>query len=55
MFDNLLLTSVLIIILWVGGFIFYLYTSRQQRLLQEEVETLKQMLDEDENQTDDQV
>ena len=45
MFDNLLLTSILIIILWVVGFGFYLYTSRQQRSLQDEVENLEQMLD----------
>lgn len=44
MFENYLLIAIVIIILWVAGFAFYLFTSRQQRDLEDEVEDLRKML-----------
>jgi hypothetical protein len=35
------------------GYVFYLYTSRRQQSLQEEVENLRQMLGEEDNQFED--
>ncbi|MBK8901807.1 MAG: hypothetical protein IPM53_11525 [Anaerolineaceae bacterium] len=50
MFENLTLVIVLIAVLWLGAFAFYLYTSRQQKNIADEVEQLQKRLDEDEKQ-----
>lgn len=46
MFENLTLVIVLITVLWVGAYAFYLYTSRQQKNLADDVEQLEKRLDE---------
>lgn len=46
MLDNLVLVAVVIIILWLGAMAFYFYISRQQRDLAEEIEKLRDQLDE---------
>ena len=48
MFDNLTLLVIIIVALWVGAFGFYLYTSRQQKDIADELERLQKKLDEDE-------
>ena len=48
MFDNLTLLIIIIVALWVGAFGFYLYTSRQQKDIADELERLQKKLDEDE-------
>jgi preprotein translocase subunit YajC len=45
MFDNLVLIAVVIMILWIGVLAYYLVTSRQQKDLQEDIESLREMLD----------
>lgn len=50
MFENLNLLIVLIVILWLGAFGFYLYTSRQQKNIGDELERLQKKLDESEKQ-----
>lgn len=46
MFENLTLVIVLITVLWLGAYAFYLYTSRQQKNIADEVEQLEKRLDE---------
>ena len=46
MFENLTLVIILIVILWLGAFAYYLYTSRQQKNLADKVEQLEKRLDE---------
>lgn len=48
MFENLLLLTILIFVLWLGAFAFYLFTSRQQKNIADEIERLQQKLDESE-------
>lgn len=48
MFENLTLVIILITILWLGAYAFYLYTSRQQKNIADELEQLQHKLDEDE-------
>ena len=49
MFENLLLIAVVIMILWVGILAYYLVTSRQQTDLQKNIESMREMLDEEDN------
>ena len=46
MFENLTLVIILIVILWLGAFGYYLYTSRQQNEIVDELEKLNRNLDE---------
>lgn len=46
MFDNLTLVIVLVAILWLGAYGFYLYTSRQQKEIADDLERLNKKLDE---------
>lgn len=48
MFASLPLIAVVIILLWVGIFVYYLTTSRSQQTLEQEIEALKKILDDDE-------
>jgi uncharacterized membrane-anchored protein YhcB (DUF1043 family) len=50
MLENLLLIAIVIMIMWVGALVYYLVTSRQQTDLQKNIESLREMLDETENQ-----
>jgi len=49
MFDNILLITIVIIIMWLGMLIFYLSTSRQQGNLQQSLESLRRQLDKSEH------
>ncbi|HEX6385764.1 MAG TPA: hypothetical protein VF177_13925 [Anaerolineae bacterium] len=44
MLDNLPLIAIVLIILWLAAFAFYMYTSRQQRDIENELDALKKML-----------
>lgn len=46
MFENLTLVVVLIAVLWLGAYGFYLYTSRQQEDIVDDLERLNKKLDE---------
>ena len=46
MFENLTLVIILITILWLGAYGFYLYTSRQQKDIVDDLERLNKKLDE---------
>ncbi len=50
MFENLLLIAIVIMIMWLGVMAYYLVTSRPQTDLQKNIESLRDMLDETENQ-----
>lgn len=43
---NLTLIAAIVTILWLASLGFYIYSSRRQRSLQEEIEALRQKLDE---------
>lgn len=45
MFENLVVVAIIIILLWVGAFVYYFYVSRQQNELEDEIEKLKTQLD----------
>lgn len=49
MFDNLFIVAAIIIILWLGLFILYLFSSRQQHTLKENLQALEEKLDSDQN------
>lgn len=46
MFENLTLVIVLIAVLWLGAYGYYLYTSRQQEEIADDLERLNKKLDE---------
>ncbi|MCB8926383.1 MAG: hypothetical protein H6652_12240 [Ardenticatenaceae bacterium] len=50
MFDDLNLLIVIISLFWLGAFGFYLYTSRQQETIADEVEQLQKKLDKNDGQ-----
>ena len=45
MFENLTLIAVVISILWLASFALYLYSSRQQKDLLQDIDTLQHMLE----------
>ena len=45
MFENFTVIVAIIIVLWLGGFGVYLYTSRQQQDLTTQIDDLKRKLD----------
>jgi preprotein translocase subunit YajC len=45
--DNLTLLAAIIILFWLGAIAYFFYTSRQQREIQEELDALRQMLEND--------
>ena len=45
MFDNLMVVALIIIVLWLGAMAYYFYVSRQQRDLADEIEKLREQLD----------
>lgn len=49
LFANYWLVSLIILIIWVGILIFYLYASQQQQVLESELDSLSQLLEEDQN------
>ena len=51
MLENLLLIAIVIMIMWLGVMAYYLVTSRQQTDLQKNIESLRDRLDETENQS----
>jgi hypothetical protein len=44
--ENLTLIAVAIIVIWLGAIAFYFYTSRQQRAIKDDLESLRAKLDE---------
>jgi Zn-dependent protease with chaperone function len=46
MFDSLIVVAILIIVLWLGAMAYYLFVSRQQSDLADEIEKLREQLDE---------
>ncbi len=46
MLENLTLVAVVIAVLWLGAFGYYLYTSRQQSSIADDLERLQKKLDE---------
>lgn len=52
MLDNLVLIAVVIMILWIGVLAYYLVTSRRQKDLQKDIESLREMLDKTDDQRD---
>ena len=47
MLDNLTLLALIIIAVWAVTFIFYFYTSRQQKEIREELDALRSLLNEE--------
>lgn len=45
MFDNITLVALIIIILWVGSFVLYMFYSKQQAMIQEDIEQVKALLE----------
>ena len=50
MFESLTLVIILAVLFWLGIFGFYLYTSRQQKEIIDDLEKLNKKLDEAEKQ-----
>ncbi|MCA9920318.1 MAG: hypothetical protein KC445_20320 [Anaerolineales bacterium] len=50
MFENLTLLIVIIALFWLGAFGFYMYTSRQQKNIAEDLDRLNNKLDKSEPQ-----
>jgi hypothetical protein len=48
--DNLTLLAVLIIAVWAATLAYYFYTSRQQKDIREELEAVRELLEEDGNE-----
>jgi hypothetical protein len=44
MFDNLLTVAGMIAIFWIACFVFYMFTSRQQKSIAADIEQLKGQL-----------
>jgi uncharacterized membrane-anchored protein YhcB (DUF1043 family) len=51
LFANYLLVAILIIVIWVGSMVAYLYTSNQHKELESELDRLDHLLDEDQQDT----
>ncbi len=45
MFDNLTLVALIIIIFWIGGFVLYMFYSKQQTVIQEDIERVEALLE----------
>ena len=45
--DNLTLLAVVIIVFWLGALAYFFYTSRQQKEIQEELDVLRDMLEDE--------
>lgn len=50
MLDNLPLLALIIIVFWLGALAFYFYTSRQQKEIRGDLDALREMLGEEEEQ-----
>lgn len=51
MFSNLIVVTVIVFVLWLGAMGYYLYASRQQESLEEQVEAVQKILN-DSNQNE---
>lgn len=49
LFANYLLVANIILIVWLGSFVFYLYSSNQHHSLENELDNLNRLLDEDQS------
>ena len=45
MFDNLMNIAAIVSVMWMGLIGFYVYTSRQQKEIREDIEALEELLD----------
>ena len=45
MFSNIVLVTVIVFVLWLVAMGYYLYSSRQQESLEEQVESVQKLLD----------
>ncbi|NHZ72119.1 MAG: hypothetical protein GWP17_03425 [Aquificales bacterium] len=52
MFSNFMLVTVIVFVLWLGAMGYYLYASRQQESLENQVEAVQTLLD-DSSQNED--
>ncbi|MFZ0544440.1 MAG: hypothetical protein WAM60_03325 [Candidatus Promineifilaceae bacterium] len=48
--ENLIVVAIVIIVLWLGAMGFYLFVSRQQGGLADEIEQLREQLDKTEGE-----
>ncbi len=46
MFENLMFVAGIAAVLWLGSFVYYLFTSRQQNDIAREIEALEEQLGE---------
>ena len=44
MFDNITLVALIIIVFWIGSFVLYLFYSKQQAAIQEDIDQVKDLL-----------
>jgi preprotein translocase subunit YajC len=51
MLQNLTMLAILILILWAGALAYYFIVSRQQKQISEEIEELRQLLEETEGES----
>jgi CcmD family protein len=49
MFENLLVVAAVAAVLWLGAFVYYLMTSRQQKDIAREIEALEKQLGENDS------
>lgn len=49
MLNNLALIGIVIIVFWIAAIGYYIYTSRQQKELTNEIEEIREILDDSEN------
>ena len=47
MFENFTLLAVVIVLFWLGIYIYYLYTSRQQQRIEAALKEVEKLLEED--------
>ncbi len=45
MFESLIVVAILAMVLWMGSYLYYPYTSRQQKQLEADSNSLEKMLD----------
>lgn len=46
MFENLIIVAIIAAVLWLGGYAFYVYISRQQQDIAHDIQSLEDMLGE---------
>jgi preprotein translocase subunit YajC len=49
MFENLIIVAIIAMVLWMGSYAYYTYTSKQQQQLEEDIHSLEKILNGDVN------